>query len=115
MAKKEVMLLGKWASPFVRRVEWVLKLKGIQYDYVEEDLSNKSSLLLNYNPIWKKVPVLVHRGKPVVESSVILEYIDETWKENPILPDDPFERAMASFWAKFAGEEVELLVYCPWL
>lgn len=101
-------LLGNWASPYSNRVEVVLKLKGIQYEYVEEDLANKSHLLLKYNPIHKKVPVFVHHGKPIAESLAIIEYIDETWDHNPILPKHPYERAMARFWAKFIDEKVKL-------
>lgn len=109
MADKEVQLLGYWASPHTLSVRWALKLKGIAYDYQEEDLSNKSPQLLEYNPVHKKVPVLVHNGKPVAESLIIIEYIDETWRSlqnTPLLPQEPCQRAKARFWAKFAHEKV---------
>ncbi|KAF8006261.1 hypothetical protein BT93_K0525 [Corymbia citriodora subsp. variegata] len=89
---EELKLRGAWANPFSRR----------------------SALLLEYNPVHKKIPVLVHKGKPIAESLVILEYIDETWKDNPILPQDPYERAMARFWANFSDEKCSpaLWKYC---
>ncbi|XP_060193568.1 glutathione S-transferase U10-like [Lycium barbarum] len=113
--ENKIILHGTWASLFSKRVELALKVKGIPYEYVEEDLSNKSPLLLKYNPIHKKVPVLVHNGKPVSESLVILEYIDETWKIGSlILPEDPHERAGVRFWANFIDQHVLLSVAKIW-
>ncbi|OIV96578.1 hypothetical protein TanjilG_28435 [Lupinus angustifolius] len=105
MASDSLTLIGFWGSPFALRVKWALELKGIQYQYVEEDLTNKSALLMQYNPVYKKVPVLVHQGKSLAESLVILEYIDETWKQNPLLPLDPYEKAKARFWSRFVDEK----------
>ncbi|XP_031251784.1 glutathione transferase GST 23-like [Pistacia vera] len=112
MAEESVKLFGNWASPSTLRVKWALKLKGIQFEYVEEDLSNKSPLLLRYNPVHQKVPVLVHNGRPLAESLLIIEYIDEIWKHNPLLPEDPYERAQARFWAKFFDEEMYCVHAC---
>ena len=106
--ESEVVVFGTWASAFSGRVEIALKLKGIPYQYVEEDLANKSEPLLRYNPVHKKVPVLVHEGRPVCESLVILEYIDENWSHPPkLLPEDPYKRAKMRFWANFYDQKVD--------
>ena len=105
-SQEEVTLLGATGSPFVCRVHIALKLKGVQYKYVEENLRNKSELLLKSNPVHKKVPVFIHNEKPIAESLVIVEYIDETWKNNPILPSDPYQRSFARFWSKFIDDKV---------
>ncbi|XP_073029134.1 glutathione transferase GST 23-like [Primulina eburnea] len=104
--KEGVKVVGFWVSPFVHRVRWALKLKGVEYEYIEEDIFDKSPLIFELNPVYALVPVLVHNGKPLPESCIILEYIDEAWTNNPLLPQHPLERAQARFWVKFAEEKV---------
>ncbi|KAA8532981.1 hypothetical protein F0562_032902 [Nyssa sinensis] len=107
MEKQGVVLFGTRASSDCTRVELALKLKGIPYEYVEEDLTNKSELLLHFNPFHKNVPVLVHKDKPITESLVILEYIDDCWNNAPkLLTEDPYEKARARSWANFYDQKL---------
>jgi hypothetical protein len=108
----EVTLLDFWASPFGMRVKIALAEKGVKYEYSEQDLRDKSALLLQMNPVYKKIPVLVHRGKPVCESLIIVQYIDDVWRgKTPLLPSDPYERAQSMFWADFIDKKV--WIYIP--
>lgn len=108
MAKEEnVVLLGLWVSPFAMRVRIALEEKGVGFEAREEDvMNNKSELLLKSNPIYKKVPVLIHGEKAVCESAVILNYIEEAWPSPSLLPTCPYERSQARFWADYIDKKV---------
>ncbi|XP_022749362.1 probable glutathione S-transferase [Durio zibethinus] len=102
-----VVLLDFWPSPFGMRVRIALAEKGIKYEYKEEDLRNKSALLLQMNPVHKKIPVLIHNGKPVCESLIQVQYIDEVWHHtSPLLPSHSYQRAIARFWADFVDKKI---------
>ncbi|KAK9107821.1 hypothetical protein Syun_023832 [Stephania yunnanensis] len=109
MAQSEhlIKLLGMWASPFALRPRIALNLKSIEYEYSDENPRAKSDLLLKSNPVHNKVPVLLHCGRPICESLAILQYIDEQWRFGPsILPSDPYDRAIARFWAAYIDDKV---------
>ncbi|GKV04149.1 hypothetical protein SLEP1_g16346 [Rubroshorea leprosula] len=87
----DLILLNLWSSPFGMRVRITLAEKGLDYKLIEEDLSNKSPLLLKMNPVHKQIPVLIHKGRPIYESLITVQYIDEVWRhKSPLLPSDPY-------------------------
>ena len=108
-------LLGTWYSVWACRVRIALHLKDLSYGYIEEDLENKSDLLLASNPVHKKVPVLIHDGKPVCESMIIVQYLDEAFAGvgPSLLPSDPHERAVARFRAAYIVEKVHSVSVSP--
>lgn len=55
-----------------------------------------------------QVPVLVHDGNVITESTVINEYLDDVFPEIPLRPGDPFLRARMRIWNKFVDE-----YFCP--
>ncbi|KAF8042348.1 hypothetical protein BT93_A0847 [Corymbia citriodora subsp. variegata] len=114
---EEVILLDFSPSPFAMKARIALREKGVHFDLREEEiLSNKSPLLLQMNPVHKKIPVLIHNGKPVCESNIIVQYIDETWgPESPLLPSDPYERACARFWADYVDKKIFPAGQAAWL
>jgi glutathione S-transferase len=46
------------------------------------------------------VPTLVHDGKVVIESTLIIEYLDEAFPSSTLMPSDPYQRAQARLWMK---------------
>ena len=78
--------------PYCARVRIVLAEKGIPYDEVEIDLSDKPAWLYEKNPLGK-VPVLEEGAFCLPESVVIMEYLEERYPEPALLPADPAERA----------------------
>lgn len=113
MATNELKLLGGWYSPFSVRVQIALSIKGLDYENIVENLKLKSDLLLQSNPVYKKIPVLIHGDKPICESANIVEYIDQVWKDSgtpSILPSNTYDKAIARFWVAYIDDKVFLIL-----
>ena len=67
-------------------------------------------LKLNPNGV---VPTLVHDGTPIVDSSVIMEYVDELVPANPLMPADLKGRAAVRAWMRFFEEVPTVAVRFP--
>ena len=47
------------------------------------------------------VPTLIHDGRPVFESSVILQYLDQVFPEVALMPADAYGQARLRSWLAF--------------
>ncbi len=55
-----------------------------------------------------KVPVIVHDGRVVTESTIILEYLDDAFPDPPLMPKDPYWRARRRLWARWIDDEMHI-------
>jgi glutathione S-transferase len=79
--------------PYCARVRIALAEKGIEYEPVAVDLSNRPAWLYEKNTVGR-VPVLEEDTLVLPESVVIMEYLEERYPEPALLPADPAARAL---------------------
>jgi len=80
--------------PFSQRCRIVLFEKGMDFQVIDVDLTNKPEDLAVINP-YNRVPVLVERDLVLYEANIINEYIDERFPHPQLMPADPVMRARA--------------------
>lgn len=78
--------------PYAARVRIVLAEKGIDVDVVEIDLSDRPDWLYEKNPKGR-VPVIEEDDRPLAESTVLMEFLEERYPEPALLPPGPADRA----------------------
>jgi len=97
------------------KVRLCLAEKGVEYegkfiDLMKFENLDPDYLALNPNGV---VPTIVHDDKPVIESSVINEYIDEVFDGPSLRPDDAHERARMRVWTKLQDDVVHPAIQKP--
>jgi maleylacetoacetate isomerase len=77
------------------RVRIALALKGLPYDYMPVHLPRNEQTGESYAQISasRLVPLLDDDGKLLTQSLAIIEYLDETHPQPPLLPADAVQRA----------------------
>ncbi|HKD20398.1 MAG TPA: glutathione S-transferase family protein [Rhizomicrobium sp.] len=87
-----------------------LKEKGLEFKSHYVDLlrfEQHTPEFVRINPNGQ-VPVLIHDGAVVTESTVINEYLDDVFPEVSLRPKDPAARARMRVWSKYIDE-----YFCP--
>jgi maleylacetoacetate isomerase len=107
-------LYSFFRSSAAYRVRIALNLKGVNYETMSVHLTKEGGL--NRRPEFRavnpqmRVPALVApSGEVLIQSLAIIEYLDETHPEPPLLPDNPLARAQARALAQIIACDVHPL------
>ncbi len=95
-------------STAAQKVRLALAEKGLAWEsrYVDPSLGKRQqhdAAYLALNPRGV-VPTLIHDGKVLRESQVILEYLEDVFPAPALRPADPFARAQMRLWTKLIDE-----------
>ncbi len=104
-------LYDYFRSSAAYRVRVALNLKGVAYESVPVHLVKGEQSAADYlaiNP-QGRVPALAVDGTVLVQSPAILEYLEETHPEPPLLPADPIRRARVRSVAALIGCDIHPL------
>jgi glutathione S-transferase len=89
-----------------QKVRITMRAKGLDWESVKVDLFKAEQ----YDPRYLKlnpkgiVPTLVHDGKAIIESTLICEYLDDTFPVPRLVPADPWLRTRMRLWSKMVDE-----------
>lgn len=88
---QDLVFYSGWFCPFVQRVWIALEEKGIPYQYKEENPYHKDEEFLRVSPRGL-VPAVTYGGKPINESQVILEFLEDAYpdRQPSLRPKDPY-------------------------
>jgi glutathione S-transferase len=100
-----LILSGFSASNYYNKVKLALLEKGVPF---EEELAWVGETEAAASPLGK-VPYLKTSDGAMCESSVMLEYIEQKYPQNPLLPADPFAAAKVRELALFLDLHLELV------
>lgn len=107
-------LYNYWRSSASYRVRLALHLKQQVYDYVPIHLLKDGGLQFSdqykaLNP-QSRVPALQTGDHVLTQSMAIIEWLDETFPQPPLLPGDAFERARVRSLAQIFIADVQPLI-----
>ena len=89
-----------------QKVRITLRAKGLEWKAIRVNLFTSEQ----YDPSYLKlnpkgvVPTLVYKDMPVIDSTLICEFLDDTFPDPPLMPKDPGERARMRLWSKYVDE-----------
>jgi glutathione S-transferase len=91
-----MLLIGMFDSPFVRRVAVSMKLLAMPFEHANWSVGRDFDRIREYNPLGRVPTLVTDDGEKLMESSAILDYLDErAGPERALLPRSGAERRVA--------------------
>jgi glutathione S-transferase len=89
-----------------QKVRLVLCEKALAWESRQVKLFRSEQYRPDYLELNPKgvVPTLLHDGRPVIESTLICEYLEEIFPEPRLVPEAAYERARMRLWSKAVDE-----------
>jgi len=102
-----LVLHNYWSSVCSQKARLCLAEKKLPYQNRHVNLFEFEHWTPEYLKINPKavVPALDHDGRIVIESNVILEYLEDTFPQVRLRPEDPYARSQMRLWI-FNSEEI---------
>lgn len=107
-----IKLYGFWRSLAAYRVRIALRLKNIPFEEIEVDLLAGAQFKPEFDAMNPQhaVPVLEHDGHRLIQSIPIIEYLEETFPQAPLLPQDALGRARVRALAAISASDTHPLI-----
>lgn len=81
-------LIGQYDSPFVRRVALALRFYGIPFEHTPWSTFGDAEKIALYNPLMRVPTLVLDDGEVLIESTAILDYLDElAGPSRALIPD----------------------------
>jgi glutathione S-transferase len=91
-----MLLIGMFDSPFVRRVAVSMKLLGVPFEHANWSIGKDFDQIRQINPLGRVPALVLDDGEVLVESSAILDYLDDrAGSEQALLPRTGLPRRQA--------------------
>src|SRR5215831_17684794 len=79
-------LIGVYLSPYVRRVAAALISRGLPYEHQPVNGYKEYEAASRYNPVGKVPSLVLDDGEILIDSSAIIDYLNELVPSAPLIP-----------------------------
>lgn len=108
-----IKLYSYFRSSSSYRVRLALELKSLNYEIIPVHLIREGGEqhLAGFKKInaASKIPVLVHNQQTIAQSIAIIEYLEQVFPQNPLLPLNPFQQAICRQMCEIINSDIQPL------